>query len=457
MLKKIFTIILVISITLCFFNVTICFAEEITLDPPPVESESAILMDAVTGQVLYAKNEHVKKFPASITKIMTSILALEKGGLENVFTADKETINIEAGSSNASIQLGEELTIEQLLYFTLVVSGNDAANALGQYVSGDLETFGELMTQRAKELGCLNTFFWNANGLNYEPASEDKHMTTAYDMALIMKRALEIPKFVEIIGTAYYEAQPTNKFDRVRKYTNSNKLIQKNSSEYYEYCVGGKTGWTTPAGNTLVTYAEKGDRKLICVVLKANGSAKAYKDTRNLFDYGFNEEIFKYTSLDTLPVQEKSVEVYEKEEAIGKARVSVNTDVKIYLPAAMSESKLDIELVCPDKINVGEDISANANVKFPEDITFKNFEPDAIPLSVSIGSVQYYPAKTTEKPTATSEKNLNEQTVNNEGSSAVLTVLLVLFAVIIIVIVVLRIRKLRRIKKRKYYNWRNLI
>ena len=256
--------------------------------PPAVNSEGAILIDAQTGEILYSKNEHKKLFPASTTKVMTALLAIEKGGLNSEFTADSETVNISSDSSSAGIKSGEKFTIEQLLYLTLLPSGNDAANALGQYVcNGNLEDFYDLMNKRAKELGCKNTFFWNASGINTSPASKDKHMTTAYDLSLIMKRSVTIPKFVEVISTANYKMAPTNKSGS-RNYKNTNRLITKSSKEYYQYCIGGKTGWTTPAGNTLVSYSVKDGVKLICVVMKANGAAAAARESKNLFEYGFN-------------------------------------------------------------------------------------------------------------------------------------------------------------------------
>ena len=287
MYKRIVAAVFTIIIFFTLFNKT--EQAQVNADTvPSVQSEAAILIDADTGEVIFAKNEHKKMFPASITKVLTALLTIEKGGLDTVFTANSDTVKVAPEGTTAGIKVGEELTVEQLLYFTMIVSGNEAANGLGQYVSGDIKTFCDLMNKRAKELGAQNTFFWNTNGLNDEPPAKDQHMTTAYDMALIMKKAVTYPKFVEVISTYSYKTGATNK-NKARNYTNSNQMINKKSTYYYEYCVGGKTGWTTPAGNTLVTYAIKGDKKLICVVLKANGKQNAYKDSKTLYNYGFKD------------------------------------------------------------------------------------------------------------------------------------------------------------------------
>lgn len=421
------------------------------VSPPNIESQSAILMDAVTGQILYAKNEHTKRFPASITKIMTALLALEKGNLETVFTADHTTIHIQKDSSHSSIHVGEQLTVEQLLYFTLIVSGNDAANALGQYVSGDLKSFSEKMTQRAKELGCLNTFFWNANGLDDAPAAKDKHMTTAYDMAQIMKRCVEIPKFREIISTAHYETPATNAFEHIRKYTNSNKLILKNTAEYYEYCIGGKTGWTTAAGNTLVTYAEKGERKLICVVLKASGNQNAYKDTRQLYEYGFDEKNFQILTLDAAVYGgDKTVQVQDQGKTIGSRIVSAAENTKLYVPASVKSEEIKIELVSPDTVTKEEAVQAEFQITFPETVALSGFAKGPFQIDASVGPIQFAPESVLPKPQPEEGGKSQEMQENvAKGMGIWGAVLFLLVTGIIAAVIILRVKTIRRIKRKK--------
>lgn len=451
---------IIILVSQCGINV---MADTPALNPPSVGSASAILIDAQTGEILYAKNEHVKRFPASITKIMTCLLALEKAtatenGLQTVVTADAATLNIEPGSSHSSIQLGEQLTVEQLLYFAMVVSGNDAANALGQYVcDGDLEAFSQLMTTRAAELGCQETFFWNAHGLNEAPEAEDKHMTSAYDMAQIMKQAVSIPKFVELISTEYYETAPTNKFNHTRRYTNTNKLILSDNEEYYEYCVGGKTGWTTPAGNTLVTYAEKDGRKLICVVLKANGRQVAYEDTRNLYDYGFSDSNFNLVSLaDVQPATalSKTVSVTKDGKTVGSAEISLDTTQALYVPAGFDPAQLTYELTCADAFEEGTEPVVQVTAKVPTEWVVNGYGAETIVLQANVGEVTYLPVAT-EKPAndVTPTSSNNGQTVKDDGISVGTYILFAVIAIIIVVAVLFGIRYWNWKKRRKKKYW----
>ena len=457
MLKKGIAII-VIMILILTQGMTCVLADTPKLNPPSIESGSALLMDAETGEILYAKNAHTKRFPASITKIMTCLLALEKAlaedGLQTVITANSDTLNIEAGSSNAAIKKGEELTVEQLLYFAMVVSGNDAANALGQYVcDGDLEAFSALMTKRAEELGCKNTFFWNAHGLNEAPEAQDKHMTTAYDMALIMQRAIEIPMFVELISTERYETPPTNKTEVTRRYTNTNKLIQKKEpSYYYEYCIGGKTGWTTPAGNTLVTYGEKDGRQLICVILKANGRNMAYAETTKLYEYGFSDKNFTVTTLDK--ALSKEVIVTDQGKMIGNVQVSTDLAQSIYVPAGCNITELNCELVCRDIMEQGTELDAYVLVTFPETWQKYGYGMEPVKVPAIVGEINYLPAATPESPKPTQPTEKDEQSEKDEEKNKGGTVLLIISVIIISVLVFAIIRRYivwKRRKKKKYW------
>jgi len=440
-------IILVVILIFTVFNgidTIVTLAESII--PPVIESDAAILVDAVTGQILYGKNENVQKFPASITKVMTCVLALEKGGLDNIFEANAETIDIERNSSSIGISKGERFTVEQLLYATLLVSGNDSANALGQYVSGDLTSFSALMTQRAAEIGCLNTFFWNANGLNYEPEAADKHMTTAYDMALIMKYALSMPKFVEVISTYRYTIPATNKYNLIRNCINTNALINKNGEFYYEYCIGGKTGWTTPAGHTLVTYAEKDGRKLICVTLKGNGRNIAYNDTTKLFKYGFD-------SFETinLQVNGKTVNITESDKIIGETNVGIANDATVILPKGFDINNLIVNILSPETVNNGENINVEVKVSFPENIQLpEGFSRRELEIKGFVGEITYFPPEIPEEPvTQLPTDNLDEDIEVEDAKKGVPPILWALiFAIIIAVMIFLRIKQIKRIKKK---------
>lgn len=258
---------------------------------PNIHAPAAILMDSSSGRILYGKNIHDKKFPASITKIMTAILALERGHLEDIVTASPAAIfSIERDSSNIGILIGEQMTLNDLLIGLLIASANDGANVIAEHIAGSTEEFIKLMNQRAKELGALNTQFTNANGLHH-----DIHYTTAYDVALIARYAMTIPKFREIVKLDCYEMEPTNKYKEKRYFANTNHLVNKyratNGYNYfYAPAIGIKTGYTSQSNHTLAAAAKKENTELITVVLDAMLDASqyySYIDTINLFEYGF--------------------------------------------------------------------------------------------------------------------------------------------------------------------------
>lgn len=248
----------------------------------PVSAKAAVLMDADTGAILYAKNMEEELPPASITKIMTTLLALENGNLDDVVTFSEYAVySIEYGSSHLGLTEGEQLTLEQCLYGIMLASANEISNAVGEHIGGDIETFTDMMNERAEQIGCTHTHFMNAHGL-----TEENHYVCAKDMALIMREALKIPKFREIIGTVEYEYPKTNLVDEVRYFMNHHKMISEEGM-LYDGCIGGKNGFTDEAGNTLVTAAERDGLTLIAVVLQVPGLYLSYEDTKTLLDYGF--------------------------------------------------------------------------------------------------------------------------------------------------------------------------
>ncbi len=272
-----------------------------------LEAQAAILMDATTGEIIYSKNINDKHYPASITKLMTVLLCLENCEKDEIVTfSDNAVYSIEPGSSHIAIMPDEVLTVEQCLYGIMLQSANEVSNAIAEHVDGTVEKFCEHMTQRSKELGAQNTNFVNPNGLHNE-----NHYTSAYDMALIAKELLKYPYFKEIMASTYYEIPPTNLQSEIRYLHGQNQLLKSSSIFYYEYCEGGKTGFTNEAGNTLVAYAKKGDTELISVVLQSTGYGE-YTDTIALFDYGFNNYETKLISAENTLLG--TVNVLEKED-----------------------------------------------------------------------------------------------------------------------------------------------
>ncbi|MBR6613643.1 MAG: D-alanyl-D-alanine carboxypeptidase [Clostridia bacterium] len=272
--------------TFILFNCFSVFAVE----PPSTNSKAAIAMEAGSGTVLYDKNMNTKVYPASITKIITAILALENLDLNQNIVATKTALKIPWDSSSAYIKEGEILTVDELLHCLLIYSGNDAANVLAEAVSGNIQDFVKLMNTKAKELGCTGTNFVNAHGY-----SDDNHYTTALDVAKIFNYCIQNEHFVKIISTKLYIVPETNKTKSKRYLYNTNRLLLTKSENkhgrYYEYAIGGKTGYTNEAGRTLVTLGKKDDKTIIIAVFKAsqvNGQDARYTDAINLFNYSFD-------------------------------------------------------------------------------------------------------------------------------------------------------------------------
>lgn len=256
---------------------------------PQVQAESAVLMDVDYGVCLYEKNMHQKQYPASITKIMTALLTIENANLSDVVTFSENAVyGIEPESSHIGIDVGEQLTVEQCLYGLMLASANEVAMGLAEHVAGSVEAFVDKMNQRAAQLGCEDTHFVNPHGLH-----DENHYVTAYDMALIAREAYHNQTFLNIVTTIYYEIPPTNMEEETRYLLNHQKLLS-DDEWYYTGCRGGKTGYTDQALNTLVTFAKKENRILVCVNLKTDGTP-IYSDTTALLDYGFDNFKWKHS------------------------------------------------------------------------------------------------------------------------------------------------------------------
>lgn len=261
---------------------------------PDTYSSACLLMEESTGKILYSKNANSIMYPASTTKIMTAILTLENCKLSDTAVVSHNAVfSIPSGYSTASLVEGEILTIEQLLNVLLIPSANDAAVVLAEHIAGSVEAFSDMMNSKAVELGCLNTHFVNPNGIHNE-----NHYSTAYDLALIGKYAMQFPTFKEISSKTRYTLPITNAYSKEdRIFNTTNDLIKPNYSSsptnyYYKYATGGKTGYTDPAGQCIVATATKDNVSLIAVTLHGdftedNLSQRAL-DCKALFEYGFN-------------------------------------------------------------------------------------------------------------------------------------------------------------------------
>ncbi len=278
-------------------------ADEYWPEGPTINSPSAVVMECNTGVVLYEKNSHDVNYPASITKVLTTYLAIENSDPDEIVTFSKEAVeNNEGDTSHISRDYDEQMTMEQCLYAVMLESANECAYAVAEHVGkakgGDYRTFVDMMNEKAKELGCTDTHFNNANGL---PDSD--HWTSAYDMGLISCAAYRNEEFRKITGTETYVIPPTNKHSDNTYLNNHHDILHYHNTAKYinPYCTGGKTGYTTVANSTLVTFAEK-DGLALCVVIMNANSPDHLVDTNTLIDYCFNN--FKAFSISE---NEKSV------------------------------------------------------------------------------------------------------------------------------------------------------
>lgn len=349
MKKRFLSLLMALSLICPSFS---AHAEEITTEKntasaPTVNAETAVLIDADSGDILYDKNASQKMFPASITKLMTILLALEHGNLTDEITFSHEAVySIEQGSAHIAIQEGETLTLEQVLRAIILRSANEASNGVAEYVDGSIEAFTKHMTERAKELGCKNTSFITANGLH-----DENHYTTAYDMALIAKELLTHDEYRSMMSETYFEIPPTNKQEEIRYLHGQHQMLNTNSLYYYENVIGGKTGYTTEALNTLVTYAEKDGMELIAVVMKCN-AAEHYTDTAALFDYGFTN--FESVKLASAAEHTGTVMVTEeyKNKVIERGTITVAPAEDVYhtLPKGTDLSSVSAEMNLPETV-----------------------------------------------------------------------------------------------------------
>ena len=264
---------------------------------PAIGAEAAILMDANTGSILYAKNIHEQLYPASITKLLTTYIAIEKCELDEMVTFSEDAVySIKWWEdANMGVYAGSSLTMEEVLYGILVGSANEAAYAVAEHISGNLENFAKLMNKTAKELGCKNSNFVTPNGIH-----DENHYTSAYDMALIAKAFFANDTLAKMSSTSRFDVPVTETQTRKGLILNAKSLLLPGKTYAYEPLIGTKTGYTDYARQTLVSCAEKNGMKLICVILKEEAPAQ-YTDTIELFNYGF--ENFSSFHLDEVTTQ----------------------------------------------------------------------------------------------------------------------------------------------------------
>lgn len=307
---------------------------------PQIGAQSAILMDANTGVILYSKNIHERLYPASTTKIMTCLLAIERGNLDDMVKFSHDAVfTVPVGGSNMGMDEGESISLEECLYGILVGSANEVANAVGEYVSGSIDDFVALMNERAQEIGCKNTHFVNTNGLH-----DDDHYTSAYDLALISSLFFQNEMLCKIGNTARYHFDPTSTQPDDFYLKNKHQLITGEIP--YNGVLGGKTGYTDQARQTLVTCAEQNGMRLVCVVFKEESPAQ-FTDTEELFNYGFhNFQVMNISENEDRYNIEATGFLQIGDDIFGSSKpiLSLDTDSYVIVPNVISFSDLDSEI-----------------------------------------------------------------------------------------------------------------
>lgn len=387
------------------------FADEISIN-----SKAAVLVENNTGKILYEKNSTEKMYPASTTKIMTAILVLENCNLSDIVTVSASALdNIPSGYVTCNLQVGEELSVENLMYALMVPSANDAACVLAEHVGGSIQGFSNMMNSKALEIGCTNTHFVNPNGIH-----DDAHYSTAYDMYLIADYAIKNPSLKKFITATEYTLPATNKYpntDRVLKTTN--QLINPDSENYfYEYAIGIKTGYTSQAGNCLISMASRDGLEFITVTLGGSATSSGlnarYVDTKTLFNYAYDN--FTLTKL--------------KEE---------NTIVEtIEIENATKETK-SLDLIIQDTITVFNNVKTKTNEIIPEIKLNENlFAP--IAKGDVVGTIKY----TVDSVEYTSKLLANADVIEKTDMS-----IYVLIGGIIILFIAISIMPKKKNKKKK--------
>lgn len=406
-----------------------------------IDARGAILIDANTGVTIYEKNSHEKLYPASITKIMTAYLACKYGKFDDTLTASHNAIyGIGQGSSIIGIKEGEQISFLDGLYGIMMESANEVCMMVAEHIDGTVEKFVERMNKQAQDWGCKDTHFNNPHGFH-----DVDHYTTPYDMSLIAFNAIKDENFSKIWGTVDHTIPANNKSPQ-RFLHNKDKMLKPTSDYYYQYAIGGKTGFHDDAKNTLVTCAEKDGVKLISVVMKANGYNQAYTDSKTLLDYGFS--VYKDNKVYTAGTYTDKIPVYQtylsEDYNVGELNVTVAGDVSAKLPSFVSANDVKTKAV----IDYGKDNNANkiyAPIKEGDKVGTMEFTyKDKTIATADITASNSVESK--------SDKQLAEMKLINNVKSVlhtILNALIFIIPVVIIIIILLVVRNNINKKKKK--------
>lgn len=388
-MKKVTSLLLSLVLLLSLLTPYTTFAAGDELD---LEGEAAILMDYDSETILYEKNMNKKLYPASTTKMLTGVLAIENSDMDEIVTIDDEIIDLTDGS-HIALDYDEEMSVKDLLHALLITSANDAALALAKNVTGSLDDFIDMMNERAEEIGALNTHFVNPNGLH-----DDNHVSSAYDLALIGKYAMENQVFRDIVRKDHYEIGETNKKDETRNLYSTNRFLYGSGRIEldgemvpikYDGVSGVKTGYTNKAKNNLVTFAERDGRRLLAVVLKSNKKG-VYADTHKLLNHGFydfSKEVLGHANefIDNIHIEngelpfapavlDKDVTYFVNSSKLDKIDKKVSLKEDLEAPIKKGETLGSLEYYLDGEVIAKGDIVSTTSIK-------------ALPSSILLGGL----------------------------------------------------------------------
>lgn len=387
---------------------------------PATYGDAAIVMEAGTGAVLYAKNIEEHFYPASITKLLTVLVALENGQLGDAVTFSYDSIAfLEPGDANIGMREGDVITLEQALYAVLLASANEVSYAVGESVGKnaghDYNWFLEQMNLRCRELGAENSNFTNTNGLH-----DDNHYTCAKDMALISRELFKHPEFFTIVQTLEYKI-PASETTQEHVFQQNHKMMYEQNDNYYPYVIAGKTGYTDQSRTTLVTMADNGEMQLICVLLKTRGGKFVYPDTRNLLEYAFGN--FKKVNVSEQPQPEEIQEILPDE-----------TGGYVLLPDGIGFEKLNMEIL-PD-----ETADRQASLTY-------TYEGNYVGRARAVLGDAYYPdeeEEEQEEQKAPAEKKKEKKPEKGKRDKVILAASVVLLVILVAAFTVMIIRRRRK-------------
>ena len=335
-------------LTAIFLLFALLSGVSLAAEPPQIEAGAYLILERSTNTILLEHNADEKLYPASVTKLLTALIAIEHLEDTDVITIEaSDTAGLYERGSSVFLKAGEEIVFSDLLHYLLIASGNDAANAIARRISGGEAAFAELMNQKAKDLGCTGSNFANPHGLH-----DDNHYTTARDIAIIAQAVASTQKLADICAMPSWTMPPTNKHTSETLFYTTNHLISryKDNRYVYEGATGLKTGWTGSAGMCLVATAQRNDLSILTVVLNApkrpDGSLGSFTETTKLLNYAFSN----YKRATHIPLTDPIIEV---EVALAKKKsnlvLTLEKDYDDILPADIARTDLSvITLVEPD-------------------------------------------------------------------------------------------------------------